>query len=42
MNAIEGKEAKAGKRSGNYGVCKAKFFKSFPYPEKRKFLSAPR
>jgi hypothetical protein len=24
MNAFDGKEAKAGKRSGNYGMCKGK------------------
>jgi hypothetical protein len=40
MNAVEGKETKAGKRAGNYGVCKAKLFKCFPYPEKRKILPA--
>jgi hypothetical protein len=34
MNAVDGKEAKAGKRAGNYGVCKAIVFKCEPYPEK--------
>jgi hypothetical protein len=37
MNAVDEEEAKAGKRTGNYGVCKVKLFKCFPYQKKRKF-----
>jgi hypothetical protein len=42
MKVVDGEEAKAGKRAGKYGVCKAKLFKCLPYLEKRKFLSAGR
>jgi RHS repeat-associated protein len=35
MNAVDGKEAKAGKRSGNYGVCKGKFFIQSHTPKKQ-------
>jgi hypothetical protein len=38
MNAVDGEEAKAGKRAGNYGVCmecvKDIFLNSFPHPKK--------
>ena len=40
MNAVDGEEAKAGKRAGNYGVCKEKFLYGFSYAKKRKSLSA--
>ena len=40
MNAVDGEEAKAGKRAGNYGVCKGYFLKQLPTPQKSNYLSA--
>jgi hypothetical protein len=40
MNAVVGEEAKAGKRAGNYGVCKGYFLKQLPTPQKSNYLSA--
>jgi hypothetical protein len=38
MNAVDGEEAKPGKRAGNYGVCKGMLGLKFPTPQKRNFL----
>jgi hypothetical protein len=40
MNAIDEEGAKAGKRAGNYGVCKEKLGQRISTREKRKRLSA--
>ena len=37
MNAVDGKEAKAGKKAGNYGVCKGMLGLKFPTLKKKKF-----
>ena len=39
MNAVDGEEAKVGKRAGIYGACKEKFLLSFPHPKKSNYLS---
>jgi hypothetical protein len=40
MNAVDGEVAKPGKRAGNYGVCKGKFFIQLSTPKKSNYLSA--
>jgi hypothetical protein len=40
MNAVDGEEAKPGKRAGNYGVCKGKFFMQLSILQKSNYLSA--
>jgi hypothetical protein len=37
MNAVEGREAKAGKRADNCGVCKGMLGQKFPTPKKEIF-----
>jgi hypothetical protein len=39
MNAVDGEEAKPGKRVGNYGVCKGKFFIQLSTLQKSNYLS---
>jgi hypothetical protein len=36
MKVVDGEEAKAGKRAGKYGVCKAIVFKRLTIPGRKK------
>ncbi len=39
-DAFDGKETKAGKRAGIYGICKGKYYTRFLSSQKSKYLSA--